>query len=114
MRAIELTEADAPKVEEFAGSLFIACLATMELANVELGVRLGLYETLAGAGPVTATELADARRNRAALRARVARAAGGRGRGGGRRHREAARMIVGSSCRTRTRTCCSTTTVKRA
>ena len=30
----------------------------MELANVELGVRLGLYEALAGRGPVTAAELA--------------------------------------------------------
>ncbi len=39
--------------------MFGACLASMELANVELGVRLGLYEALAGAGPVTAAELAD-------------------------------------------------------
>jgi 2-polyprenyl-3-methyl-5-hydroxy-6-metoxy-1,4-benzoquinol methylase len=30
----------------------------MELANVELGVRLGLYEALAGVGPMTAAELA--------------------------------------------------------
>jgi 2-polyprenyl-3-methyl-5-hydroxy-6-metoxy-1,4-benzoquinol methylase len=54
----ELTAEDGAKVEEFAGNLFMACLATMELANVELGVRLGLYEALAGAGPVTAAELA--------------------------------------------------------
>lgn len=58
MSAIELTAADEAKVEEFAGGLFGACLATMELANVELGVRLGLYEALAGAGPMTAGELA--------------------------------------------------------
>src|SRR3954467_6788175 len=58
MSAIELTAADEARVEEFAGVLFGACLATMELANVELGVRLGLYEALAGAGPVTASELA--------------------------------------------------------
>ncbi|MEY2571624.1 MAG: hypothetical protein QOE63_1974 [Acidimicrobiaceae bacterium] len=44
MTTIELTGGDEAKVEEFAGSLFMACLATMELANVELGVRLGLYE----------------------------------------------------------------------
>jgi 2-polyprenyl-3-methyl-5-hydroxy-6-metoxy-1,4-benzoquinol methylase len=55
---IELTDVDETKVEEFAGNLFMACLATMELANVELGVRLGLYEALAGAGPVTAARLA--------------------------------------------------------
>jgi len=57
MSAIELRPEDATKVEEFAGKLFMACLATMELANVELGVRLGLYEALAGAGPSTAGEL---------------------------------------------------------
>src|SRR5690349_16337594 len=58
MTTIELTAEDEPKVEEFAGNLFMACLAAMELANVELGVRLGLYEALAGAGAVTAGELA--------------------------------------------------------
>jgi 2-polyprenyl-3-methyl-5-hydroxy-6-metoxy-1,4-benzoquinol methylase len=58
MSAIELTTADEARAEEFAGGLFGACLATMELANVELGVRLGLYEALADAGPVTAAELA--------------------------------------------------------
>src|SRR4249919_1352861 len=57
--AIELTAADEAEVEAFAGGLFGACLATMELANVELGIRLGLYQALAGAGPVTAGELAD-------------------------------------------------------
>ena len=50
MPVIELTAADEIKVEEFAGALFGACLATMELANVELGVRLGLYEALRGRG----------------------------------------------------------------
>ncbi len=55
----ELTAEDGAKVEEFAGNLFMACLASMELANVELGVRLGLYEALAGAGPVTAAQLAE-------------------------------------------------------
>jgi 2-polyprenyl-3-methyl-5-hydroxy-6-metoxy-1,4-benzoquinol methylase len=69
MTAIEVTEADESKIETFAGSLFNACLATMELANVELGVRLGLYEALAGAGPVTAAELA----RRAGIAARYAR-----------------------------------------
>src|SRR4051794_21076252 len=58
MRSIELTGDDEAKVEEFAGNLFVACLAAMELANVELGVRLGLYETLAGAGPLRAADLA--------------------------------------------------------
>lgn len=60
MSTIELTTADEAKVEEFAGNLFMGCLAALELANVELGVRLGLYEALAGAGPTTAGELATA------------------------------------------------------
>jgi 2-polyprenyl-3-methyl-5-hydroxy-6-metoxy-1,4-benzoquinol methylase len=67
--AIELTDADESEVEEFAGRLFNACLATMELANVELGIRLNLYEALAGAGPMTAGELA----RRAGIRDRYAR-----------------------------------------
>ena len=58
MTTIELTSDDNAKVEEFAGNLFMSCLATMELANVELGVRLGLYENMAGAGAVTAGDLA--------------------------------------------------------
>lgn len=69
MSAIELTAVDEERVEAFAGVLFGACLATMELANVELGVRLGLYDALAGAGPVTAAELAD----RAGIAQRYAR-----------------------------------------
>src|SRR5467141_2450961 len=69
MSTIELTEGDEATVEEFAGALFGACLATMELANVELGIRLGLYEVLAGAGPVTAAELSG----RAGIAERYAR-----------------------------------------
>ncbi|HUP86218.1 MAG TPA: class I SAM-dependent methyltransferase [Acidimicrobiales bacterium] len=57
MATIELTGDDETKVEEFAGNLFMACLTTMELANIQLGIRLGLYDALAGAGPVTAAEL---------------------------------------------------------
>ena len=58
MATIELTADDDARVEELAGNLFMACLATMELANVELGLRLGLYEALARAGAVTPGELA--------------------------------------------------------
>jgi 2-polyprenyl-3-methyl-5-hydroxy-6-metoxy-1,4-benzoquinol methylase len=45
-------------VEHFAERLFGACLAAMELANIELGIRLGLYEAMAGSGPMTASEVA--------------------------------------------------------
>jgi 2-polyprenyl-3-methyl-5-hydroxy-6-metoxy-1,4-benzoquinol methylase len=60
MTTIELTPADEAKVEELSGNLFMACVTTMELANVELGLRLGLYEALAAAGPMTAGDLATA------------------------------------------------------
>jgi 2-polyprenyl-3-methyl-5-hydroxy-6-metoxy-1,4-benzoquinol methylase len=69
MPEIELAESDESEVEAFADGLFGACLAAMELANVELGIRLGLYEALAGAGPVNAAELAG----RTGIAARYAR-----------------------------------------
>jgi 2-polyprenyl-3-methyl-5-hydroxy-6-metoxy-1,4-benzoquinol methylase len=69
MATIDLTSEDEAKVESFAGDLFTACLATLELANVELGVRLGLYEAMAGAGPVTSDGLAE----RAGIAERYAR-----------------------------------------
>jgi 2-polyprenyl-3-methyl-5-hydroxy-6-metoxy-1,4-benzoquinol methylase len=59
MATIALRAGDEAKVEELAGNLFTACLATMELANVELGLRLGLYEAMAGAGALTPGALAE-------------------------------------------------------
>ncbi len=58
MTTIALTDADEAQVEAFAGNLFTATIAAMELANVELGVRLNLYEAMAGAGGLTAGDLA--------------------------------------------------------
>jgi len=69
MSTIALTAEDESSVEAFAGSLFAACLASMELANVELGIRLGLYEALADAGPLTAAAFAK----RAGIAVRYAR-----------------------------------------
>ncbi|HUQ38992.1 MAG TPA: class I SAM-dependent methyltransferase [Acidimicrobiales bacterium] len=60
MTTIALTPEDEPKVEEFSGNLFMGALVTMELANIELGLRLGLYDALAGAGAMTADGLAAA------------------------------------------------------
>jgi 2-polyprenyl-3-methyl-5-hydroxy-6-metoxy-1,4-benzoquinol methylase len=57
---INLTEEDGARVEEFAGSLFMAALGAFEALNVELGLRLGLYEKLADRGALTSTELAEA------------------------------------------------------
>jgi 2-polyprenyl-3-methyl-5-hydroxy-6-metoxy-1,4-benzoquinol methylase len=47
-------------VEEFAGHLFGSATASLELASVYIGDRLGLYRALAGGGPQTAGELAEA------------------------------------------------------
>jgi 2-polyprenyl-3-methyl-5-hydroxy-6-metoxy-1,4-benzoquinol methylase len=60
MTSVEVSSADEVQVEEFAGTLFMAALATLELANVELGVRLGLYEALWRDGPQSSGELANA------------------------------------------------------
>lgn len=59
MATTDLTAEDETRVEEFAGRLFAACLGTMELASVEPGVQLRLYEALARAGQMTAGELAN-------------------------------------------------------
>ena len=56
---IPIAPEDEAEVEEFAGNLFMAGLAAIELANIALGVRLGLYEAMAGAGPLTSGELAQ-------------------------------------------------------
>ena len=60
MPSIDLAPTDEARAEEFAGSLFMAALATMELANVDLGVRLGLYEALVTNGTQSSAELASA------------------------------------------------------
>ena len=57
---ITITEHDAAQVEALSGRLFIAGLEALELLNVELGLRLGLYAVLAEQGPCTTGELAAA------------------------------------------------------
>jgi 2-polyprenyl-3-methyl-5-hydroxy-6-metoxy-1,4-benzoquinol methylase len=57
---IDLTQQDTAQVEAFSGQLFMAGLGALELLSVELGLRLGLYEALAGHGPTTVAELASA------------------------------------------------------
>ena len=59
MVSIELAAEDQAAAEEFAGRMFAAHVASLELATVELGVRLGLYAALAE-GPMTCGELATA------------------------------------------------------
>jgi DNA-binding CsgD family transcriptional regulator len=41
MTTVALTATDDTRVEEFSDGLFDACLVTIELTNVELGIRLG-------------------------------------------------------------------------
>lgn len=57
---ITITEHEAEQVETLSGRLFMAGLEALELLNVELGLRLGLYAVLAEQGPRTTGELAAA------------------------------------------------------
>ena len=57
------TTVDAPPIDEaaigaFAERMFMAAIGAFELATVELGMRLGLYQSLADDGPATAPQLA--------------------------------------------------------
>ena len=52
------TEAPAAPQEAFAERMFGALIATMELACVHIGDRLGLYAALDEGGPQTSAELA--------------------------------------------------------
>jgi 2-polyprenyl-3-methyl-5-hydroxy-6-metoxy-1,4-benzoquinol methylase len=53
-----ITEHDAEQVEAFSGRIFMAGLEALELLNLELGQRLGLYAALAERGALTTGELA--------------------------------------------------------
>src|SRR5688500_1882616 len=57
---ITITEQDTERVEALSGRLFMAGLEALELLNVEVGLRLGLYAVLADRGPCTTGELAAA------------------------------------------------------
>jgi 2-polyprenyl-3-methyl-5-hydroxy-6-metoxy-1,4-benzoquinol methylase len=57
---ITTTDIDAEQVEALSGRLFMAGLEALELLNVELGLRVGLYAALADNGPMTTDELARA------------------------------------------------------
>jgi 2-polyprenyl-3-methyl-5-hydroxy-6-metoxy-1,4-benzoquinol methylase len=51
---------DPQRIGAFAGRLFGSAVASLELASIYLGDRLGLYRTLAERGPLTAAQLAAA------------------------------------------------------
>src|SRR3954454_6646449 len=61
--------ADAERRDALVGRLFEGILGTMDVLNVYLGDRLGLYRALAEGGPATSTELAA----RAGIHERYAR-----------------------------------------
>ncbi len=60
MTITAISEQDTAQVEALSGRLFMAGLEALELLNVELGLRLGLYEALEAHGPTTVGELAEA------------------------------------------------------
>jgi 2-polyprenyl-3-methyl-5-hydroxy-6-metoxy-1,4-benzoquinol methylase len=51
---------DPARVEAFAGRMFGNAVASLELATIYLGDRLGLYRALAERGPLSVAELVDA------------------------------------------------------
>ena len=56
---IELTDLDRTRVEEFQGLAVTEAAAAESAACCYLGDVLGLYEAMAGAGPLTSAELAE-------------------------------------------------------
>ena len=72
MATTEAAPLDAAKLEQFVFRAVDEVGATLNAALVVMGDQLGLYRALAGAGPLTPAELADAHRDGRALRARVA------------------------------------------
>src|SRR5689334_3269581 len=59
MATIEETPLDTKKLEDFVFRAVSEVGATLNTALVVMGDRLGLYRALAGAGPLTPTELAE-------------------------------------------------------
>jgi hypothetical protein len=59
MATIEETPLDMAKLEAFVFRAVDEVGATLNTALVVMGDRLGLYRALAGAGPLTPTELAE-------------------------------------------------------
>jgi SAM-dependent methyltransferase len=53
------TPIDEAKLEQFVGSVIGDLGATLNTALIRIGDELGLYKAMAGAGPMTAFELAD-------------------------------------------------------
>jgi 2-polyprenyl-3-methyl-5-hydroxy-6-metoxy-1,4-benzoquinol methylase len=64
-----MTGTEPDRRDALVDRLFDATIGTLELFSIHLGWRLGLYETLRGAGPLTAGELAE----RASVHERYAR-----------------------------------------
>jgi 2-polyprenyl-3-methyl-5-hydroxy-6-metoxy-1,4-benzoquinol methylase len=65
----EASQADEERTGALVGRLFEAALGSVDIVSVYLGDRLGLYRSLADAGPLTSTELAK----RAGIHERYAR-----------------------------------------
>ncbi|HVT77272.1 MAG TPA: methyltransferase domain-containing protein [Acidimicrobiales bacterium] len=60
MAVTTITEEDTEQIAALSGRIFMAGLEALELLNVEVGLRLGLYNVLAERGASTAEELATA------------------------------------------------------
>ena len=69
---------DEAKIGAFVNQIVGELGATLNAALVVIGDKLGLYQAMADAGPLTSGELAERTGTSRALRARVAERPGGR------------------------------------
>jgi hypothetical protein len=68
---------DEAKLEQFMGQAVTDMGAAMSAPLTILGLKLGLYKAMAGAGPLTSADVAERAGVRRASRARVAGEPGG-------------------------------------
>ena len=65
---------DEKKLQQFLGKMIVDLGAAMSVPLVRIGMRLGLYKAMDGAGPMTSAEFADEGKHLRTLCPRMARA----------------------------------------
>ena len=70
---------DEGKLRQFLGKMIVDLGAAMSVPLVSIGIRLGLYKAMDGAGPMTSAELRPEDQGRRTLCPRMARAERGFG-----------------------------------
>ena len=70
---------DEKKLQQFLGKMIVDLGAAISVPLVRIGMRLGLYKAMDGAGPMTSVEFADEGKHLRTLCPRMARAKRGLG-----------------------------------